>query len=229
MQTLILSTWLTRKPHPWSFIIGAVMTLIVAFFSLVYLRDLFHIGSLMPASRELVFGQHETWRLWSTLFAHADEKHLLSNSFLFFILGSFMTGYFGFWNFPLMAIFFGGLGNWYVLQSMPMETKLIGMSGVVFWLGGAWLMLYFLIERRKSLYQRAIRALGVGLLLFFPAEAFDPSISYQSHLVGFSLGVFWGIFYFALNRKRFRSFETYRIVLDEPPPGTAFAIDETLG
>ncbi len=217
MQTLIMSTWLTRKPHPWSFIIGAVMTLIMAFMSLVYLRDFFHVGILMPASRDLVFNQHEAWRLWSTLFAHADEKHLLSNSFLFFILGSFMTGYFGLWNFPLMAILFGGLTNWYVLQSMPMETKLIGMSGVVFWLGGAWLILYFFIERRKSLYQRAIRALGVGLLLFFPAEAFDPSISYQSHLIGFTLGVLWGIIYFALNRKRFRSAETYRIVLDDPP------------
>ncbi|MGZ5280433.1 MAG: rhomboid family intramembrane serine protease, partial [Pseudobdellovibrionaceae bacterium] len=203
MQTLILSTWLSRKPHPWSFIIATAAALVMAVLSFVYLRDFAQLAQWMPASRDLVFEQNQFWRLGTSLFAHADEKHLLSNSFLFFILGSFMMGYFGFWNFPIMALLFGGLTNWIVLQSMPAQTKLIGMSGVVFWLGGAWLILYFLIERRKSLYQRAIRALGVGLILFFPAEAFDPSTSYKSHLIGFLLGLLWGLIYFLWNRKRF--------------------------
>jgi rhomboid protease GluP len=216
MQALILETWLTRKPHPWSFIIGAATTLVLVIVSLAYLRDFSGIASWMSANHSLVFDQHQFWRLWSTLFAHADERHLLSNSFLFFILGSFMTGYFSSWNFPVLAVFFGGLTNWIVLHAMPSQTMLIGMSGVVFWLGGAWLSLYFLIERRKTVYQRALRAIGVGLLLFFPAEAFDPSISYKSHLVGFALGVLWGAVFFLLNRRRLRRAETYRLVLDEP-------------
>ncbi len=216
MQALILETWLTRKPHPWSFIVGAGVTLLLAIISIAYLRDFSGAATWMAANKTQVFDQHQYWRLWSTLFAHADEKHLLSNSFLFFILGSFMTGYFTSWNFPVMALFFGGVTNWIVLRGMPPETNLIGMSGVVFWLGGAWLILYFLIERRKSLYQRTLRAIGVGLLLFFPAEAFDPSISYKSHLVGFSLGLAWGLIYFLLNRRRLRKAETYRLVLDEP-------------
>lgn len=215
MQTLILSTWLSRKPHPWSFIVATAAALMMAVLSFVYLRDIAGLAQWMPASRDLVFEQNQFWRLATSLFAHADEKHLLSNSFLFFILGSFMMGYFGFWNFPIIALLFGGVTNWIVLQSMPAQTKLIGMSGVVFWLGGAWLILYFLIERRKSLYQRTIRALGVGLILFFPAEAFDPSTSYKSHLIGFLLGLLWGLIYFLWNRKRFRSAETYRLVIED--------------
>lgn len=217
MEVKILETWLSRRPHPWSFIIGGAMTLLMVTLGLMYLRDFQGFANWMHASRDLVFSQHEFWRLWTTLFSHGDEKHLLSNAFLFFILGSFMTGYFGVWTFPISALLSGGLINWIVLQSMPSSTLLIGMSGVVFWIGGAWLALYFLLERRKSLYQRAIRSIGVSLLLFFPAEAFDPSVSYRSHLVGFGLGLIWGVMYFLWNRKRFRSAETYRIVLDEPP------------
>ena len=171
----------------------------------------------MSASGSSVFAKGEIWRLWTTLFAHGDEKHLLSNSFLFFILGSFMAGYFGLKNFPLIALLFGGLINFLVLRHMPPEVNLIGMSGVVFWLGGAWLVLYFLIDRRKSLYQRTVRAIGVGLVLFFPAEAFDPSVSYSSHLIGFALGALWAVFYFLWNRRRFRSAETYRLIMDEEP------------
>jgi rhomboid protease GluP len=89
------------------------------------------------------------------------------------------------------------------------------MSGVDFWLGGAWLVLYFLLERRKNFYQRSIRAIGVGLLLFFPAEAFDPSISYRTHLLGFGFGMLWGVGVFLLRHKEFRSAEKYRLIMDE--------------
>ena len=54
-------------------------------------------------------------------------------------------------------------------------------------------------------------------MLFFPAEAFDPSISYKTHLVGFLLGLAWGLTYFLFNRKRIRQAERYRLILDEEP------------
>ncbi len=217
METVIQETWLTRKPHPWAFIIGAASTLVMVIFGMIYIRDLGGWASMMSANAISVFDGHEFWRLWTTLFAHGDEKHLLSNSLLFFVLGSFMAGYFGLRSFPITALFFGGIINFFSLKTMPPEVYLIGMSGVVYWLGGAWLILYFLIDRRKSLYQRAVRAIGVSLVLFFPAEAFNPTISYRTHVIGFGLGLVWGLVYFLWHRRRLRSAETYRIIMDEPP------------
>lgn len=169
----------------------------------------------MSASRTLVFHDKEIWRAWSTLFVHGDGKHLLANTFLFFILGFFLNGYFGFLLFPIVAFFIGGVTNLIVLAGMPSETHLVGASGIVFWMGGAWLVLYTLLESRKSLFQRTLRALGVGALMFMPAEAFDPHVSYQAHLVGFILGVVCGLIFYQMRRSEFLAAEIREMIVDE--------------
>src|SRR5690606_13279538 len=127
--------------------------------------------------------------------------------------------YFGAFLIPFSAFLFGGLTNWIVLQSLPGPTYLIGVSGVVFWMGGAWLTLYFLIDRRRSWAHRALRSIGVGLLLFVPAEAFDPSISYRSHLIGLISGIIWAFCFFLLKKKQIRSAEVVEEVIEEPFAG----------
>ena len=76
-------------------------------------------------------------------------------------------------------------------------------SGVVYWMGGAWLALYFNLDLIRTKLQRALRIGGVALGVFFPASAFDPAISYSAHLVGFLLGLAFGIIYFELRRTTF--------------------------
>ncbi len=208
-------TWLSRTPNAWAALIGGFATLLLAIGSLISWSDLFNAADFMAASRKNVFIDREYWRLWTSLFVHGDEKHLLSNAFLFFILGSFMHGYFGLRAFPLAAFFFGGLVNALTLMTMPADVHLIGASGVVFWLGGAWLVLYAMIERGKSVMQRLLRIGGVALLLFMPAEAFDPKVSYKAHFIGFGLGIVWALVYFWLNRTRFRSAEVVELIHDE--------------
>ena len=192
----------------------AVFVLIMVLLSGAYWQDFFHAAETMAATKTQVFARHEYWRAWTTLFVHADGRHLISNSFLFFILGSLLAAYFGVFLVPFMALLFGGLTNLYVLSGMPGEVLLIGASGMVFWMGGAWLTLYLLLERRRSLLQRFLRAFGVGLVLFMPAEAFDPTISYSSHGVGFISGVGWGLVYFLVKRKPLRQAEVFEI--EEP-------------
>jgi rhomboid protease GluP len=210
---IVSENWLTQKPNMTASLIALVSSIFVALGSLVYWHNLFDIASFMVASRQSVYEQNEFWRAWSTLLVHADQKHLLGNLFLFFILGFFLTGYFGLLVFPIMAFLIGGVTNFIVLWQMPQFSSLIGLSGVVFWMGGVWLVLYFLIDRRKTLLQRAIRTLGVALVLLMPSEAFDPTISYQSHLVGFFLGLVFGILFFYFNISRFRQAEINRTEL----------------
>jgi rhomboid protease GluP len=214
--TRVLNTWLSRRPGPWAPVISAAATLSLAVLSIIYWKDIGSALSWMPATREAVFEQHAIWRAWSALFAHADGKHLLSNSFLFFILGSFLTGYFGSFMFPFLAFIMGGVVNLIVLPGMSPTTQLLGASGVVFWMGGAWLSLYILLDQKRSLYQRGLRAAGVALLLFFPAEAFDPHISYGSHFWGFALGLLSGATFYLYHRKKFLAAIDYELIVEAP-------------
>lgn len=213
---IITGTWLSKKPAPLSAFISAVCTFLLALISLIYWRDSLHAQSWMTASNQAVFEHLEVWRAWTALFIHADEKHLFSNSFLFFILGTFLGGHFGILVFPTLALIMGGLINLIVLAKMPPDVQLLGASGVVYWMGGTWLILYFLLDRKRTVFQRGIRAIGVGLLLFVPAEAFDPSISYLSHSIGFSSGLFCGLIYYALHRPLFLAAEVKELFKEEP-------------
>ncbi len=199
----VKSTWLTRAPRSFAgvFIAWSILALFAA--SVAYWKDFHNAASWMPASYNSVFVQKNFYQLWTSLFAHADSGHLLSNSLTFFVMGYFLVGYFSLWFFPLFGIFIGGLINALVLQSLPPEVRLIGISGVVYWMGGAWLILYFMIDKGRTYFQRALRALGVALGVFFPAAAFDPSISYRAHLYGFLLGLICGGLYYFANRKKF--------------------------
>lgn len=211
----IRETWLTGKIDGQSAAVASFVTLALVFGCLVDWSGKGQIDQWMSATRAAVFTKHEWWRAWTTLFVHADLRHLLSNSLLFFVLGTFIYGFFGWVAFPLLPFALGGVTNLYVLSGMPADTGLIGVSGVVFWMGGFWLMLYLLIDRRRTWLQRSLRSIGTGLGLFMPAEAFDPSISYKSHLVGFISGVIVGCIYFLFMRKRFRAAEVVEEVDDD--------------
>lgn len=200
---ILKETWLTRKPNPWGSTVTALMTFILICVQIIYTQNLMNAPLWLPANHESVFQNKEWWRIWTTLFVHADLGHLLSNSFLFFIFGSLLNGYFGWFIFPFMALIMGGVTQFFVLAGMDAQINLIGISGVVYWMGGTWLILYFLIDQQKSLYQRGLRVIGIALAIFFPTEAFNPRISYQSHLYGFIFGILFGLTYYLWKRKTF--------------------------
>lgn len=214
IYSVITRTWLSRKPGPWAQAITAFSLLSLVGGCLLYWNNWHGADAWMPGTREAVFTRGEFWRLWTTLFAHADLGHLISNSFLFFILGYVLSGYFGPGVFPLAALFMGGVTNAFSLATYAPQVQLVGASGVVSWMGGAWLTLYSLINTRVSRKGRALRAIGVALMLFAPAEAFDPKISYRTHAIGFGLGVLWAFYYYFRNREKFRADEVREVRVD---------------
>src|SRR5688572_19718580 len=92
---VVRATWLTRKPSESSAQVAISSTALLALGAAMYLQNALLAGSWMSASGEAVFVRGEWWRLWSTLFAHGDLGHLASNTLLFFTLGYFVYGYFG--------------------------------------------------------------------------------------------------------------------------------------
>jgi rhomboid protease GluP len=212
---VVRETWLTRKPKRESFAVALLSTAAFLVGSLIYLNNWFGAGEWMAASPADVFGRKQIWRLWTTLFAHADMGHFLSNSFLFFILGFFLYGYFGRRIFPLGALIAGGLVNLIVLPTYSADTRLIGVSGVIYLMGGMWLTFYFLLSRQKNRTQRFLRSAGVALLMFMPAEAFDPTISYRTHFAGFVVGVLLAILHYQSRRTLFLAAEKREWVIEE--------------
>jgi len=215
MEIVVRENWLTQKLSSLDLLKAALATSLLFIGSLLYWNESLGVTELMSANGTQVFENHQYWRLWTTLLAHGDFRHLLSNAALFLVLGTFLTGYFGSWVFPLTAMAFGGMVNHFVLQSMPPGVAVIGASGVVYWMGGFWLTLYLLLDSRRRLSQRLLRAGGVSLGIFMPTEAFDPTISYSSHFIGFFFGIAFGLLYYAWRRPEFQSAEVREILWEE--------------
>lgn len=212
--------WLTRKPHEHA--LGWTMFLVLLFCgaSFVFWTGIGGADEWMPASAEKVFGQHQYWRLWTALFAHGDAGHLLGNLFLFAPFAYFLMGTFSPWLFPFAALLSGGLINALVLKTMPAQTNLIGVSGVVYWMGAVWLFMFLMLERRESVRRRLAKVLFISMVLFIP-ESYKPETSYLSHFVGYFLGVGVGALYYTANKATFLAAEVYEEIIEDEAPSIA--------
>lgn len=201
----------------------------MALFFLSYAQwvDLFAAQDWMTATPDLVFNKHQYWRAWTTLFAHGDMEHLLSNSLLFIPLTYLLISFYGFWLFPLFGIFIGGLTNFIVLKTLPDFTTLLGISGVISWMGAIWLMLYILIDRRKKWRYRFSIALFLTLMLFIP-EKYTPNVSYLSHFIGYVLGLISGLLFYLIKKEKFLKAEVTLYQHEEDSPEDRNFLDSNL-
>jgi rhomboid protease GluP len=214
IRTSIKENWLTKEPTREGLSPTLYLMSLLLLASFIYLNDLFNAQGWMSASGEKVFHTNQWWRLWSTIFAHGDLTHILSNLFLFFPFSYFLIGYFGPYFFPLVGFFIGGLINLIVIQTMPEHIGLIGVSGVVYWMGGAWITLSWMIDRREDLTRRLVKAGGVSLILFVP-ESFKPEISYLSHFLGYFFGVISAVIYYHFNKEKFLASEVSEQICED--------------
>jgi rhomboid protease GluP len=207
----VRSHWLTQKPNSKAYMVAALSLMLLLAVNFVFWRNDFDSVNLITAVPEKVFQGHEYWRLWSALLAHADIAHLFSNALLFSVFAYFLFGYFGGFVFPLMGLVFGGLTNYLVLKTMAPTSVLLGISGVVYWMGAVWLTLYFLLETREVVFRRFIKTLGIAAVLFIP-ETYHQDVSYLSHFIGFAFGVLFAGLYYWFQRKKFQQAEVVEMV-----------------
>lgn len=210
-KTFILRNWFTRsldKPiWPSLLLLGAA----IYGASFAYLNNIFHAHQWMAATGEAVYQRHEYWRAWTTLFAHADLIHLLGNSLPFVLFAYPLLTHFGRFFFPLAGLALGGLSNLLVLKTLPSSVTLLGISGVVHWMGAAWLTLFLLIDRREKLRPRFASALFLAMTLFLP-ETYRPEVSYLTHFIGFATGIGSRLLYYAIHRRQIAAAEIWRSV-----------------
>lgn len=182
--------------------------------SFAFFADLAKMQEWAPVSYQKSILEHEFWRLWTGLFVHADLEHFISNFVMFVPLTFLLSGYFGAFLFPVLGILVGGLINLITIYTMNEQVGLLGMSGVIYWMGSVWITLFILIDKRITLRKRF--AVGIFLtLMLFSAETYKPNVSYTSHFVGFVLGVACAFIYYHLNNKKFSEAEEFILILDE--------------
>jgi len=150
----------------------------------------FQGGDLWPATRDAVYQSGEYWRLITTLFVHADIGHLLANAGLFLVFGTLLRHYFGFWAFPLLSLLGGIVTAALALLTYPGSIRLIGASGMVYFMAAMWLFLFWKHADYLSWIHRSMRALAFILVVLIPTQI-EATVSYRSHAIGFGLGLFF--------------------------------------
>jgi rhomboid protease GluP len=208
----LIATLLTGKPSSGAFFAASVTVVLMAFLTLFFWSGPESLAELMPAAKEKVFFQGQIWRVFTAMFAHADLKHFLSNMYMLWIFSFLVFGYFGSLIFPLVSFTLGALVNALAILTYPMQTTLIGASGLVYLLGGFWLASYLLIQRQYTVFNRFLRVTGIALVIFAPST-FIISTSYRTHAIGFFVGALAATFYFIRNKEKIRSYEVYKITL----------------
>lgn len=203
---VVTETLLSRKPARGSLAVAAASVAMLLLGSLVYWTDAFGLARFLPANREAVFGHFEYFRLFTSILAHADFEHFAANALVFGLLAFLLYGYYGALVFPVLSLANGALTTALALSTYEPDTYLVGASGVVYWMGGFWLSLYLLVERRVGIGKRMLRAVGFSIIVLIPT-VFEPEVSYRAHAIGFGLGVAFGLAYFAARKSTLRAAE----------------------
>jgi rhomboid protease GluP len=212
IKTYIKSNWLTTNPKRDGLTPTLVLMSLLLFSSFIYLNKIFNAPLWMSATFDLVFNKHEWWRAWTAILAHGNLGHIGGNFFLFFPFSYYLIAYFGYFFFPVFGFFTGGILNLIVLQMMPSCECMIGVSGVVNWMGGAWVILAWLIDRRESHSKRILKAVIVTMILFV-SDSFKPEVGYLGHSLGYLLGILNGIIFYYIFKRRIEA----EIVLEHMP------------
>jgi rhomboid protease GluP len=214
-ETQIVGTLITRKPNSTSFIVASTSVLFIGLVTLIYWQNPAQISRYLVANRDLIFNQGQWWRAFTAVFIHNDLAHYLSNMYMLAVFSYFINSYFGFYVFPILSVVMAAVVNVLSIYTYTNDIQLLGASGLVYFLGGFWLSLYFLIQRQYNVGNRILRVLGIGLVIFFPTS-FVPNVSYRTHAIGIFLGILVGSIYFFKNKKTIQAREIYKRSYVEP-------------
>ena len=164
---------------------GPVVTWsIIGVTALVYLLQLVP-GSVV--SQALFYApiltEFQPWRMLTSLFVHSQSSflHILFNMYSLYIFGRILEQLLGRWRFLALYLISGLGGSVAVLLLMDPRTAVVGASGAIFGLLGA----FFVIQRRLGGNNlQLVIVIGLNLVIGFVV----PGIAWQAHIGGLVVG-----------------------------------------
>ncbi len=133
--------------------------------------------------------QFEPWRMLTSVFAHASILHIALNMYTFWIFGTLLEPLLGRVRFLLLFLLSGLAGSVGVLLLASPGTPVLGASGAIFGLLGAFLV----IQRRLGGNATQLLILvGINLVIgFIPGF----NVAWQAHVGGLIAGALIGLIY----------------------------------
>ncbi len=208
IESKLIRTYLSKRKYPYGKQVAFILFACCVVLSNFYWDSSYGISELLLAKPSLVFGQGEYWRLLTSLFIHGDMDHLLSNSLMLMFLVYFVTSFYGYFIAIVMSLLMGSLINYLVLLTHTTDTGIVGISGVIYYLWGFWLVLYLFIDKRIGFIRRLINIMGVFFILLIPTT-YSPQTSYLAHYIGLLVGGAIGLLYYPLRMKKFNAAQFY--------------------
>jgi membrane associated rhomboid family serine protease len=162
--------------------------------------DLIYTLGLQPST-----WMERPWTLLTNLFIHGGLWHLAANMITLFFFGRYLSMTVGEARF-LIVYFVGGIiGNFFFILLGPSNTLVIGASGAVFAVGGA----FTLLAPKMKVFVFPIPVplpLWVAVIGGFIILSFLPFVAWEAHLGGLLVGLAAGYFF----KKRQRNMPVFR-------------------
>ena len=178
-----------KKQIPIYILIGInVLLFILGFFA-------FDESAYMMNSRT-VFTDKQFYRVLTSMFLHADIRHLAFNMISLYGLSGLMLLTQPVWKYYTIYLFsglLGGLSDAAVRLSMNDQTFTLGASGAVMGLLGANIAFY--VKNRRLLPKPVLKSqlLRLGIFAAINLIPENRSVDYFAHLFGFTAGFLLGL------------------------------------
>jgi rhomboid protease GluP len=149
----------------------------------------------LQINRKIIY-EYEIWRLFTSIFIHADPIHIFSNMVALLLFGATVETNKNISKIQFLIIYFasGLIGNLFSLFLLPLNSVSLGASGAIFGLLGA----AFIIIATD--YQPLL-FLALIYIGFFIIYSFTPGINYWAHLFGLLGGILFGYLFYIHKRK----------------------------
>jgi membrane associated rhomboid family serine protease len=189
-------------PPATAFLITSGMVFLVTLVSCLYWNDIAGSKRFLACSRSDVIEHFQVWRLFTAPLIHRDLAHLVNNLLGFSLVGFLLATEQGIWAFPILPFAVIPIVQFLQLLSYRHDIQTLGLSGLVFFLIGFWLVHFYFLRTRFPKFVRAAASLIILLFAFFSAPA-EPDIAYRAHVIGAVFGFTCATFFLA--RARFIS------------------------
>jgi membrane associated rhomboid family serine protease len=150
----------------------------------------------------------EPWRMFTTVFVHSQGFifHIALNTYSLWLFGQALEPMLGRARFLLLYLISGFAGSLGVLFLTDGTTPVVGASGAIFGLMGAFLV----IQRKRGGNMNGLLVLvGINLVIgFIPGL----NVAWQAHLGGLIGGALTGLIYYETRRLKHKRRQTLLIV-----------------